>query len=111
MKSFVSDIITPILSLLPFLDRNLDEKFAVLRRGPQYNKVENGYNTVKQAQDDGAVIMTYGSFINEVFNFLGVGLALYVIAMVYGWVSNDSIIKHTVKCKFCKKRISEKVRF
>ena len=59
VKSFVSDIVTPILSLLPFIDRNLNEKFAVLRRGPSYRK-NDGYNTVKSAQDDGAVVMTYG---------------------------------------------------
>lgn len=59
VKSFVSDIITPILSLLPFIDRNFDEKFAVLKGGPKYSK-RDGYNTVKIAQNDGAVVMTYG---------------------------------------------------
>lgn len=49
------------------------------------------------------------TFINEVFNLLGIGLALYTLAMTYGWVSKDNIIKHTVKCKYCRKRISEKV--
>ena len=48
----------PILALLPFIDRNFDEKFAVLRRGPGYK--EEGYTTVKMALDDGAVIMSYG---------------------------------------------------
>lgn len=57
VKSFVSDIITPILSLLPFIDRNFDEKFAVLRTGPHG---KHGYNTVETAQGDGAVILTYG---------------------------------------------------
>ena len=51
------------------------------------------------------------AFLNQVFNFLGLGLALYVIAMVYTWVSNDAVIKRTVKCRYCRKRISEKVRF
>ena len=59
VKSFVSDIISPVLSLLPFIDRNFDEKFAVLKRGPSYHK-HHGYNTVKMAQNDGAVVMTYG---------------------------------------------------
>ena len=30
VKSFISDIISPVLSLLPFIERNFDEKFAVL---------------------------------------------------------------------------------
>ena len=49
------------------------------------------------------------TFINKVFNFIGIGIALYTVALVYGWASNDSVIKHTVKCKYCRKRISEKV--
>ena len=38
VTSFVSDILLPILSLLPFIDRNFDEKFAVLKAGPHYGK-------------------------------------------------------------------------
>ena len=49
------------------------------------------------------------TFINKVLNFTGVGLALYIVASFYEWVSSDSIIKATVKCKYCRKRISEKV--
>lgn len=49
------------------------------------------------------------SFIDTVINLFGIGVALYTIAQVYTWTSNDAIIKHTVKCKFCRKRISEKV--
>ncbi len=41
--------------------------------------------------------------------FFFVGLTLYVVAQMYGWVSHDSIIKRTVKCKYCRKSISEKV--
>lgn len=49
------------------------------------------------------------SFIDTLINFLGIGIALYTIAQAYTWASSDAIIKHTVKCKFCRKRISEKV--
>ena len=49
------------------------------------------------------------SFLDKVFNFFGIGIALYFIAQLYTWTSKDPIIKHTVKCKFCRKRISEKV--
>lgn len=61
VTSFVSDILLPPLSLLPFINRNMDEKFAVLRRGPNYNQtMAIGYNTLKQAADDGAVVLAYG---------------------------------------------------
>ena len=49
-------------------------------------------------------------FLNKLFSFIGIGFALYIIANVYTWVSNDAIIKNTVKCKYCRKRISEKVK-
>lgn len=49
------------------------------------------------------------SFLDTVIYFFMIGIALYTIAQVYTWTSNDAIIKHTVKCKFCRKRISEKV--
>jgi hypothetical protein len=54
-------------------------------------------------------LIHHSAFINQLFNFIGVGLGLYIIANVYTWASNDAIIKESVKCKFCKKRISPKV--
>jgi len=105
----VRDILTPILGLLPFIHRNLEEKFAVLRHGPSSSR-DMPYNTLHQALSDGAVVLAYGSFLNQVINFLGVGLSLYGIARVYGWVSQDSVIKHTVKCAYCRKSVSEKAR-
>jgi large conductance mechanosensitive channel len=52
-------MILPIVSLLPFLNRNMDEKFAVLSKGPRYDE-EVGYNTLGQARDDGALVLAYG---------------------------------------------------
>lgn len=57
ITSFVSDIILPPLSVLLPLNKNLDEKFAILKGGPN---AKDGYNTVKAAQEDGAVVMAYG---------------------------------------------------
>ena len=58
INSFTSDIILPIVSLLPFLSKNFDEKFAILKRPRGPVKVQ--YNTVKQALNDGAVVLAYG---------------------------------------------------
>jgi large conductance mechanosensitive channel len=55
VKSLVSDIILPPIALLPFINRNLHEKFFVLRKGPAYP-----YNTLKQAAEDGAVTLAWG---------------------------------------------------
>ena len=52
------------------MHKNLDEKFAVLKRGPTYNTTDgHGYNTLKQAADDGAVVMAYGYFLPSPFSF------------------------------------------
>src|SRR5690349_14603708 len=59
VTSFVSDILLPPLSVLLPLNKNLEEKFAVLHSGPHRPR-DTGYNTLKQAQDDGAVVMAYG---------------------------------------------------
>jgi large conductance mechanosensitive channel len=81
VKSLVSDVILPVVSLLPLLNRNLEEKFVVLKRGtriftplptllvliyaagPDYNETISGYNTLKQASADGAVSLAYGSVL------------------------------------------------
>ncbi|TGO84501.1 hypothetical protein BPOR_0497g00030 [Botrytis porri] len=142
ITSLVSSVLLPPLSLLPFLNKNLEEKFAVLRPGPHYDGMLHnhteigdgigegvegnatmvvnmgmeflygaGYNTLKQAIDDGAIVLAWGSFLNKVINFIGVGLALYSIAGLYQYFSQDNaIIKHTVRCRYCRKKIFEKAQ-
>ncbi|KNG50619.1 putative ion channel [Stemphylium lycopersici] len=93
-NSLVTDIILPIISLLPFLSRNLDAKFAVLQHGPNYNStISNGYNTPQQAVDDGAVVLAYGHFLDKIVRFMAIAMALWVIAMVYSRSSGDNIVK------------------
>ncbi|KAL4940637.1 hypothetical protein BDV06DRAFT_196302 [Aspergillus oleicola] len=107
VNSFVSDIVLPLVSLLPFIMRNMDEKFAVLSKGPHYHK-EKGYNTIEQARDDGALVLAYGVFLEKVVNLLGISLTLYTLAQLYMMFSKKKIIKRTVKCKYCRKWISER---
>ena len=45
--------------MLPCMDRNLDEKFLILKKGHDFNETV-GYPTRKQALEDGALIWTYG---------------------------------------------------
>ncbi|PLB37743.1 MscL family protein [Aspergillus candidus] len=106
VTSFVSDIILPVISLLPFLSRNMDEKFAVLTQGPNYADM-NGYNTLEQAREDGALVLAYGVFLQTILSFFGVSLTLYAIAHIYTWISDDRVIKPTVRCRYCKKFISD----
>jgi hypothetical protein len=51
------------------------------------------------------------AFLDHVVSFIGIGVTLYFLANLYGYVSHESIIRHTVKCTYCRKEISAKVRF
>ncbi len=59
VKSFVSAILMPPIAIIFPLNKNIEEKFAVLRRGDRSNGTTH-YSTVQQALDDGAVVMAYG---------------------------------------------------
>lgn len=110
-NSLVTDIILPLISLLPFLSRNLEEKFATLKHGPNYNTtISNGYNTKDQALSDGAIVFAYGSFLDKVMRFLLIAVSLWIIANVYSKTTDDNIVKRQVKCKYCRKYISEKAK-
>jgi large conductance mechanosensitive channel len=104
----VTDIILPFISLLPFIDRNLDEKFAVLRYGKDVHA--GTYNTTQQALDDGAIVWAYGSFLDKVVRFLLIALVLFSVAKLYGWVAHDKIVKRQVRCRYCKKYIGESAK-
>ncbi|PTB70841.1 gated mechanosensitive channel [Trichoderma citrinoviride] len=112
VKSFVSAILMPPISVILPINKNIEEKFAVLRPGPHYNASapNGGYNTLHQAQSDGAVVMAYGTFIYQMVSFVMVGFSLYGLAHVYELVGTDPIIKYSKKCPYCLKRINEKSR-
>ncbi|KZP14029.1 putative ion channel [Athelia psychrophila] len=107
VNSLVANIILPPISLLPFIGRDLPEKFAILKEGPN---ADQGYNTLKQARDDGAIALAYGLFIEQVVTFLGIGMTLYLLAQLYGLLSHDNIIRRTIKCRYCRKWCSEKAK-
>jgi large conductance mechanosensitive channel len=106
----------------------MDQKFAVLSKGPNYSH-EIGYNTLRQARDDGALVLAYGYgnsdlklsilpdsntelyrvFIETLLNFLGVSLTLYAVGHVYMFIFHNKIIKPTVRCPYCKQYISDQV--
>lgn len=48
-------------------------------------------------------------FLDSVLGFLGISITLYAVAQLYMYISNDTIIKPTVRCKYCKKFIGEQV--
>src|SRR5215469_1335148 len=71
VNSLVKDIINPPLGLL-IGGIDFSSFFLVLKgAGP--------YANLKAAQDAGAVVLTYGLFINAIINFVIVAFALFVI--------------------------------
>ena len=71
VTSLVKDIINPPLGLL--LGGIDFSNFYVVLKGA------GPYPSLKAAQDAGAVVLTYGLFINAVINFVIVALALFLI--------------------------------
>ncbi|KAJ7122774.1 gated mechanosensitive channel [Mycena epipterygia] len=102
VNSLVTDVLLPPISLLPFLGRNLPSKFWVLRAGP-----EPPYNTLQQAAEDGAIVLAWGSFANNLVTFFALGLVLYGFVEVYSAFTKENLIKHIVKCKYCRKDVSQ----
>ena len=71
VNSLVKDIINPPLGLL-LGGIDFSNFYAVLKgAGP--------YPSLKAAQDAGAVVLTYGLFINALINFLIIAVVLFLI--------------------------------
>lgn len=127
-SSLVSDVLTPLLSLVPFLDRNLINKFVILScgrydktgsedapvklnttqalsRGLHYMHCE--YNTLEQAAADGAITLSYGRFLETSLQFLFSACSLYVLIKSIQIFWHKDIVKETQKCLYCKKLISK----
>ncbi|PPR03762.1 hypothetical protein CVT24_007361 [Panaeolus cyanescens] len=56
------------------------------------------------------VTIPCSAFIYKIISFIGIGLVLYLIANLYGYISKDSIIRHATKCPYCRKEISPKAK-
>lgn len=75
VNSMVVDIIMPII--IGFgVGSNVEDLFIVLKAGK--NNINNTYITLKDAQEDGAVTINYGLFINIFFDLIFVTLCLYI---------------------------------
>ncbi|KAE9978213.1 hypothetical protein BLS_000805 [Venturia inaequalis] len=115
-NSLVTDILLPLFSCLPGLTHNLDEAFLVLQQSshskiaPRPGQKKPYYNTVQQALDDGAIVWAYGNFIDKLLRFILISLALFTVSRIYGWLSSDNIVKRQIKCKYCRKYISDQAK-
>jgi large conductance mechanosensitive channel len=78
VNSLVTDIIMPILIGLG-AQTNTPNLFIVLVKGKNYNGT---YNTLKDAENDGAVTLNYGIFIHVFCDLIIVSLLLYIFMKI-----------------------------
>ena len=78
VNSLVTDIIMPILIGLG-AQTNTPNLFIVLVKGKNYNGT---YNTLKDAENDGAVTLNYGIVLHVFFDLIIVSLLLYIFMKI-----------------------------
>ncbi|KAG0201550.1 hypothetical protein BGX28_005668 [Mortierella sp. GBA30] len=78
LSSFVDDILSPPLGLV-IAGSNLENWFIVLRPGSKGTGAH--YDTIEQAQNDGAVTENVGRFIMTAINFLLVAITLFIVIL------------------------------
>lgn len=104
VRDLVDGILMPPLGLIT---GNLDftNQFWVISEGD----TAGPYNTVDQAEQAGAVVITYGQLINSIIAFLLVAFALFLLIR---WINNlkrshTDPAPSTRTCPFCKSSIDE----
>lgn len=78
VSSLVADIFMPPIGLL--FGNNMQNLFFVIKAGGTHNA---SYNTLAQAQADGAVTENVGKFLQTIVNFLIVSFLLYLLILFY----------------------------
>lgn len=101
VQSLVKDIMMPLLGLLT---RGIDfsNAFIVLQEGA----VSPPYPTLQAAQQAGAVLLTYGTFINAVISFLFVSFAVFLLVRYLNKLkrpktSPEPVVSSIKKCPYC----------
>jgi large conductance mechanosensitive channel len=101
VQSLVKDIMSPPLALLTS-EIDFANAFLVLKEG----SVAGPYATLQQAQDAGAVVLRYGTFLNSIISFLIVAFAVfllvkYITKLKSPQQSPEPVSPTIKKCKFC----------
>ena len=99
VKSLVEDLLMPPLSLLT---GGLDfaDKFVVLKSGI----AKGPYESLAQAKDAGAIVLSYGQFINVAITFVLIAIALFFVVR---WINrlrrpDTPAAPSTKSCQYCK---------
>ena len=106
VNSFVTDVITPVISLLT---RGIDFSQLYIPLYRVFDK-EATYESLAAAQEAGAAVITYGNFITAILNFLIVAAVIFVVfkkILVPRPKKNEPAPAPTEKeCPYCKSTIN-----
>lgn len=98
VNSIVDDLIMPIISLLT---RGVDfaNHFISLDG--------SNYATLAAAQEAGAAVFAYGSFLNALIQFLLIAMALFLIVRSLNKMRKEEVEEVTTKeCPFCLSEVA-----
>ncbi|HXH61655.1 MAG TPA: large-conductance mechanosensitive channel protein MscL [Fimbriimonadaceae bacterium] len=104
-KSLVEDVVMPPIGLL--LGKvDFNNMFLVIKEGA----TPGPYATTQAAADAGAVIVKYGSFINNLVSFLIVALVVFFMVRAMNRLKKQEVeapaAPTTKPCPFCKSDIA-----
>lgn len=107
VRSMVDDLIMPIAGL--FLGGiDLSERYVVLRGADRLA----GNETVAQAREAGAIVVSYGNFLNVVLTFLIVASAVFLLVKGINRLRRPKGVSPdapaTRECPFCTSPVSVK---
>jgi large conductance mechanosensitive channel len=106
VKSLVADVIMPPIGLL-LGGVDFSELFITLKEGA----TAGPYATLAMAQEAGAVIISYGLFINSVISFLIVAFAVFLLIKSLNKLQLEKPVvdeETTKECPFCMSTIAIK---
>ena len=107
VKTLVDDVLMPPLGLL-IGNVDFSNLFIVLNNG----NVPGPYETLASAKSAGAVILSYGLFLNTIINFLIVAFAVFLLIKAFNAAAKKDEAKETVPatkiCPYCNSTISIK---
>lgn len=101
VQSLVKDIMMPPLGLLTS-EIDFANAFLVLKEGA----TAGPYTTLQQAQDAGAVVLRYGTFLNSLISFALVAFAVFMLVRYINKLkspqqSPEPVSPTIKKCTYC----------
>ncbi|MCL5408463.1 MAG: large-conductance mechanosensitive channel protein MscL [Candidatus Omnitrophica bacterium] len=103
VKSLVSDIVMPPISLL-LKKVNFSNFFIVLKQGV----IPGPYASLVQAQKAGAITINYGLFLNTIVSFFIIAFVVFFIVRAINRLKRAdaaAAVSNTKECPFCMSTI------